>query len=1392
MAITGTDRGTAYINTSATTGTFSPASNFAAGSLAVCCIALNNTNTNGDAYSTFTLTDTLGNTWTRRISPLYDPAAANAGVEGAIFTSPMNGGTLATGTVLTITTNVATTRRAVTLMEIVPTAGSTISYVDGAVGTGSNTFTPTITTSSITSGNILIAACFNEWDTAPTTQDADTTNGSWSTAQSNGGGTTAAGMWVSSQRKVVTATATQTYNLTLDDTTDVILGWIQLTETGSSPNITGSSTISLTTSGSLTTQAHLIVSSSPTISLTTSGSLTTQIQLTASSAIGLTSSGNLTTQISVSVNECIGFEYHKDRLLFHFAAAGSGEFIVPIGVNSLQFELWGGGGAGFDGNPSASGGIGSAGPGGGAGGYCRKTISVTAGDIVPYFVGVGGSGITPAGDSTAFSGLYVATAGQRPINYYTGGVGGSGVGGDISIVGSSGSVPLSGYPAGGSGGNATDGDTLNGGLGGLGGYFADMNGGDGNWNGAGGGGGYFDGVGGEGGRGLIWFSYVPSPYTAAVIYDEGSGNWTVPSGVTRVQIQLWGKGGFGAQGYNFDSDPDPAQFQGGGGGGGGGYCQKFLSVTPGQTFSYIVGSNEVNTSVNSGEYIAPYGYPALASVGGAVSALPIGGDVLRRGHQGGNGYPGGQGGDGGYSGSSDHYYFCELPPFGPGGIGGLPGNYVDVGDPGGAGGNGENPGGGGGGGGGDQYEFGGAGGFGGTARVAFIYLSDSINLAASSVISLTTSGSLTTQIQLTASPEISLTSSGSLSTNIPLDATSNIVFSTIAELTAVQSNPLTGTSAVAFNTTATLTTAIDLTSPFTPPTTQSYNSGSGNWTVPTNIPSVKIELWGGGGNGADGTSNGSGGGGGGGYCRKDALVVFPGGTVSYVVGAAVAQSTANNGTLTAGGGGNGVVGTGEGGTGGAAGTGGDVGIAGNAGSPGVFSLGGDGGDAPYGGSGGAGGAGLINGSPGVAPGGGGGGGGEEASGASGAFGRVLFSYGYISVEFSTSPSNLITDILLVGTPTVVFTTSSVLSTSALFDAASTVVFTTSGSLSISIPLDAASSVVLTTSSALSTSIPLDSTSNIIFNTTSDLTAGSSSDVSGTSALVVTTSGTLSTNILLTSASNECGIIDDILTEDDSIILLEEVCASVVLFNTSSLLTTDIILSATSSLVFSTEGSLSSGAAALTGSCTIDISTSTSLRKIYTQLSPSAISGKRYGSFADKTTTGAAGQLDGSCNVVVTSSGALSTAIPLTGAPSVVFTTLGSLSTSIPLESTSSDVVFSSAGLLSTSIPLASTSSNVVLLTSGNLTTRIELTALFNIVVSTSGQLSSSIPLVSSSSVTFNQSSNLTTSIPLLASLSIIFSSASELTTIPRTQRYKIFKSAIFRSSELNYKIIEAS
>lgn len=231
MAITGTDRGTGTHNTSALSFTLSPGSNFTSGTWAVLVLSVDNADTSGAAHSTFTVTDTLGNTWTRRVSPLYDPGAASAGVEGAIFTTNQNGGTLTTGTTITVTFDASTTAKVWTLMEVTPTSLYRITYVQGGEGTGSATASPTVTTASITSGNMVIGALHNEYGTAQTvTEDGDTTNGSWSTQQTTEIGTTTSGQTVASQRKVVTSTATQTYNPTLGTSSDVILSWIELSE----------------------------------------------------------------------------------------------------------------------------------------------------------------------------------------------------------------------------------------------------------------------------------------------------------------------------------------------------------------------------------------------------------------------------------------------------------------------------------------------------------------------------------------------------------------------------------------------------------------------------------------------------------------------------------------------------------------------------------------------------------------------------------------------------------------------------------------------------------------------------------------------------------------------------------------------------------------------------------------------------------------------------------------------------------------------------------------------------------------------------------------------------------------------------------------------------------
>jgi len=234
MALTTTVRGsgTSYRSTtSATTFAFSPDADLVAGSWGVLCVAADNAGSSGAAMSTFSVTDTKGNTWTRQLSPLYNPAGASSGVEGAIFTTPQNGGVLTTIDIITVSFGSTTVdSKAVVLLEVAPDIHNSVAYVSGGVNTGANTASPTVTTSSIDAGCVLIGAAFGE--SLGFTADADTTGGTWSDQSQSvaSTGSIATSITVAAQSKVATSTGTQTYSPTCS-TVDVILGWIALEET---------------------------------------------------------------------------------------------------------------------------------------------------------------------------------------------------------------------------------------------------------------------------------------------------------------------------------------------------------------------------------------------------------------------------------------------------------------------------------------------------------------------------------------------------------------------------------------------------------------------------------------------------------------------------------------------------------------------------------------------------------------------------------------------------------------------------------------------------------------------------------------------------------------------------------------------------------------------------------------------------------------------------------------------------------------------------------------------------------------------------------------------------------------------------------------------------------
>lgn len=230
MALTGTDRGTGNHQTSASSFTLNPGSNFTAGALAVLCIAADNSSTGGSTNNISSVTDSLGNLWRARQLPIFDNGSASAGVQGGIFTTDQSAGTLQTGTTVTVSFGAATVAKTWTLMEVTAAAGSQALVLTGANAAGSST--PTVTTGTIEVGDMVIAMVAMEAGTTQTfTSDADTTNGTWSAAQYNEIGSTSSGSAIGSQRKVQTTTAsTQTFNPTLGLPCDLICSWISVRE----------------------------------------------------------------------------------------------------------------------------------------------------------------------------------------------------------------------------------------------------------------------------------------------------------------------------------------------------------------------------------------------------------------------------------------------------------------------------------------------------------------------------------------------------------------------------------------------------------------------------------------------------------------------------------------------------------------------------------------------------------------------------------------------------------------------------------------------------------------------------------------------------------------------------------------------------------------------------------------------------------------------------------------------------------------------------------------------------------------------------------------------------------------------------------------------------------
>ena len=134
-------------------------------------------------------------------------------------------------------------------------------------------------------------------------------------------------------------------------------------------------------------------------------------------------------------------------------------------------------------------------------------------------------------------------------------------------------------------------------------------------------------------------SETPTIFTSPVTFTE-SATWTVPANVTRVCIEVWGKGGDGGRGA---ANP----FSNGGCGGGGAYGYECFSITPGTVLNIVL--DDTATSVNNlisalngqdGENASSGGADGVG--GTSAAAYNISGQDATT-NQGGQGANGGQG-----------------------------------------------------------------------------------------------------------------------------------------------------------------------------------------------------------------------------------------------------------------------------------------------------------------------------------------------------------------------------------------------------------------------------------------------------------------------------------------------------------------------------------------------------------------------------------------------------------------------------------------------------------------------------------------------------------------------------------------------------------------------------
>lgn len=149
---------------------------------------------------------------------------------------------------------------------------------------------------------------------------------------------------------------------------------------------------------------------------------------------------------------------------------------------------------------------------------------------------------------------------------------------------------------------------------------------------------------------LAWLN-VAGGFSNFQVFNS-SGTFTVPAGITKVMVELWGAGGGGGGGGGGGYSNHGGN---GGGGGGGGYVKDILNVSPGQSINVTIGSGGgyglggIAGSINSP---GQFGGGGVNGAGSSFGTTTVGGGNAGNGGQGGQNGAHGNDGDGGTGGNA--------------------------------------------------------------------------------------------------------------------------------------------------------------------------------------------------------------------------------------------------------------------------------------------------------------------------------------------------------------------------------------------------------------------------------------------------------------------------------------------------------------------------------------------------------------------------------------------------------------------------------------------------------------------------------------------------------------------------------------------------------------------